>query len=315
MGKAIVAMGLPESGKTTFLAALWHLLTNKKVQVRLSLQKLAAEEATYLRAIAMRWAQAKKQERTFHSGNKTVKLTLRSEGGDVFDLTFPDIAGEAFSHMWEMRECTTALADALRAPGVLLFIHVDKIKPPGWIADDAALAEGLAEASSDAAPEASADAAPDASADATPDASPEAAGEGQADDAVNWKPESSPTQVQLVDMLRCLQAPPLDVGPRKLAVVLSAWDKVEDDEVSPERFLELNLPLLHQYLAHGLATGWSLCTFGVSAQGAEYDDVEGAPSAEADRMRDMEVPSQRIKVVVGDATSHDLTEPLNWLLE
>jgi hypothetical protein len=116
-------------------------------------------------------------------------------------------------------------------------------------------------------------------------------------------------------MLRCLQAPPLDVGPRKLAVVLSAWDKVEDDEVSPERFLELHLPLLHQYLAHGLTAGWAHRIFGVSAQGAEYDDVNGAPSPEADRMRDMEVPSQRIKVAVGGATSHDLTEPVNWLLE
>lgn len=303
MGKAIVAMGLPESGKTTFLAALWHLLTNKKVLVRLSLEKLAAEEATYLRAIATRWAQAKKQERTFHSGTKTVKLTLKSEGGEVFDLTFPDIAGEAFSQMWEMRECTTAVADALRATGVLLFIHVDKIKPPGWIADDAALAEGLGGAPAEA------------DADAAADAPAGAPGEGQADGTVKWKPESSPTQVQLVDMLRCLQAPPLDVGPRKLAVVLSAWDKVENDEVSPERFLELHLPLLHQYLAHGLTAGWSHRTFGVSAQGAEYDDVKGPPSAEADRMRDMEIPSQRIKVVVGDAISHDLTEPVNWLLE
>lgn len=307
MGKAIVAMGLPESGKTTFLAALWHLLTNKKVPVRLSLEKLAAEEATYLRAIATRWAQAKKQERTFHSGNKTVKLTLKAESSEVFDLTFPDIAGEAFSQMWEMRECTTAVADALRGTGVLLFIHVDKIKPPGWIADDAALAEGLG----DAPAEADMDAAPDVSANAPA----EAPGEGQGDGSVKWKPESSPTQVQLVDMLRCLQAPPLDVGPRKLAVVLSAWDKVEEDAVLPERFLELHLPLLHQYLACGLTAGWAHRIFGVSAQGAEYDDAKGPASAEADRMRDMEIPSQRIKVVVGDAISHDLTEPVNWLLE
>jgi hypothetical protein len=310
VSKAIVAMGLPESGKTTFLAALWHLVTNKKVPVRLSLVTLAADEAPYLRAIATRWAQAKKQERTFHSGNKTVKLTLKSEGGEVFDLTFPDIAGEAFSQMWEMRECTTAVADALRATGVLLFIHVDKIKPPGWIADDAALLEGL----SDAPAEANADAAPDDSDNVPADTSAEAIDAGQAGGTVQWKPESTPTQVQLVDMLRCLQAPPLDVGARRLAVVLSAWDKVEDDEVSPERFLELHLPLLHQYLAHGLSAGWAHRTFGVSAQGADYDDVKGAPSAEADRMRDMEVPSQRIKVVVGHATSHDLTEPVNWLL-
>lgn len=291
MRKAIVAMGLPESGKTTFLAALWHLLTNNKVQSRLGLEKLTAEEAAYLRTIATRWTQAKKQERTFHSGNKTVKLSLKSEGGEVFDLAFPDIAGEAFSQMWELRECTTAVAEALRATGVLLFIHVDKIKPPGWIADDTALAEGLGDALADAP------------------------GEEQPDEAVKWKPEFSPTQVQLVDMLRCLQAPPFEVGPRKLAVILSAWDKVENDGVSPERYLELHLPLLHQYLAHGLSADWAHRTFGVSAQGAEYDDINSAPSPEADRMRDIEIPSKRIKVVVGGVTSHDLTEPVNWLLE
>ena len=311
MGKAIVAMGLPESGKTTFLAALWHLLTNRKVVVRLSLEKLSADEAAYLRAIATRWAQAKKQERTFQSGNKNVKLTLKSQGGEVFDLTFPDIAGEAFSQMWEMRECTTAVAEALRATGVLLFIHVDKIKSPGWIADDAALADHLSEAQAGAG----ADALPNAPVNVPANASKEAQAEVQLDGPVKWKPESSPTQVQLVDMLRCLQVPPLSVGPRKLAVVLSAWDKVQNDDVSPERFLELHLPLLHQYLAHGLADGWSHRIFGVSAQGAEYDDVEGKPSAEAEMMRGMEVPSQRIKVVVGDVTSHDLTEPVNWLLE
>lgn len=305
MGKAIVAMGLPESGKTTFLAALWHLLTNNKVRARLSLNRLTAEEASYLRTIASLWTQAKKQDRTFHSGNKTVKLSLRSQGDELFDLTFPDIAGEAFSQMWEMRECTNEVANALCATGVLLFIHVDKIKPPGWIADDAALSEDLDHASADAV------AAPDAPAKALP----EAPAKGHADESVPWKPESSPTQVQLVDMLRCLQAPPFNVGPRRLAVILSAWDKVEDDEVSPERFLELHLPLLHQYLAHGLPNGWVCRLFGVSAQGADYDDVKGAPTPEADRMREMEVPSQRIKVVVGDATTHDLTEPVNWLLE
>ncbi|KQP11900.1 hypothetical protein ASF43_23395 [Pseudorhodoferax sp. Leaf267] len=283
-------MGLPESGKTTFLAALWHLLTNKKVQAQLSLEKLAAEEAAYLREIAIRWAQAKKQERTRTSGNRTVKLTLRSGNGEVFDLRFPDIAGEAFSEIWERRECTPAITEALRAAGVLLFIHVDKIKSPGWIADDNALAEEIGDVPEDVPNE-----------------------EGD-DVSVPWKAEDSPTQVQLVDLLRCLQAPPLDVGARRIAVVLSAWDKVEDEDVPPEQFLELHLPLLHQYLAHGLSAGWEKRIFGVSAQGADYDDMNGAPTADADRMRDMEVPSQRIKVVVEGGTSHDLTEPVNWLL-
>lgn len=280
--KSVVALGLPASGKTTFLAALWHLITNLKVKVRLSLVKLEAGEAPYLRAIAARWAQAKKQERTFQSGNKTVTLTLKSETGEEFDLTFPDIAGEAFAQMWEMRECTPTVAEALRSAGVLLFIHVDKIRAPGWIADDAAQSHGM--------------------------------GVARGGEPVAWKPEFAPTQVQLVDMLRCLQVPPLNVGPRRLAVILSAWDKVEAEGVSPDRFLGMHLPLLHQYLTHGLSEDWDMRVFGVSAQGADYDDVEGAPIADAERMREMEVPSQRIKVVVGEAMTHDLTEPVYWLL-
>ncbi len=280
--KSLVALGLPESGKTTFLAALWHLITNLKVQVRLSLVKLEAGEAAYLRAIATRWVQAKKQERTFQSGDKIVTLKLKAESGEAFDLTFPDIAGEAFAQMWEMRECTPAVAQALQAAGVMLFIHVDKIKSPGWIADDATQSQGM--------------------------------GVARGGEPVAWKPESAPTQVQLVDMLRCLQAPPLDVGPRRLAVVLSAWDKAEAEEVSPERFLAMHLPLLDQYLRHGLAEGWTTRIFGVSAQGADYDGAKGPPTAEADRMREIEVPSQRIKVVAGEQTSHDLTVPVHWLL-
>lgn len=282
MSKSVVAMGLPASGKTTFLAALWHLLTNQKVKVRLSLVTLKAGEAAYLRAIASRWAQAKKQDRTLHSGNKFVTLSLKLESGEEFDLRFPDIAGEAFAQVWEARECTAEVAEALRAGGVLLFIHVDKIRAPGWIADDAAQSQGMGIARGGA--------------------------------PVPWRPEFSPTQVQLVDMLRCLQARPLDVGPRRLAVILSAWDKVEMDEVSPEQFLKMHLPLLHQYLAHGLSAGWDSRVFGVSAQGADYDDEDGAPIADAERMRAIDVPSHRIRVAVGDATTHDLTEPVYWLM-
>ncbi|TSJ83290.1 TRAFAC clade GTPase domain-containing protein [Chitinimonas sp. BJB300] len=280
--KSIVALGLPASGKTTFLAALWHLLTNEKVNGHLSLAKLEAGEAAHLRSIASRWLQAKNQDRTFHSGNKTVKLSLKPASGEIFELTFPDIAGEAFAQMWEMRECPSDVAEALQTNGVLLFIHADKIRVPGWIADDLAQSQDL--------------------------------GVVIGGDPTPWKPQSSPTQVQLVDILQCLQLPPLYVGPRRLAVILSAWDKVENDGVSPERFLKLNLPLLYQYLEGGLGEGWKMRVFGVSAQGADYDREGGEPNADAERMREIEVPSHRIRVVAKDAESHDLTEPVYWLL-
>jgi hypothetical protein len=169
---------------------------------------------------------------------------------------------------------------------VLLFIHATAINRPNWIADEAKLSKLMGVKRQSGTP-------------------------------IPWEPRFAPTQVQLVDLLRCLQEAPLDVGPRRLAIVLSAWDLAEGDKMAPEKYLEMHLPLLHQYLTHGLPPSWSSQIYGISAQGAEYDgDGEAdAPSEGAQRMRAMDVPSERIKVVVGETSSHDLTEPLFWLLD
>ena len=53
---------------------------------------------------------------------------------------------------------------------------------------------------------------------------------------------------------------------------------------------------------------------GVSAQGGVYDETGKPPNDEAQRIREMDLPSERITVVSAEAQSHDLTEPLQWLL-
>ena len=59
-------------------------------------------------------------------------------------------------------------------------------------------------------------------------------------------------------------------------MILSAWDTMEEEGITPEDFLEVNLPMLHQYIHHGLAEGWSFRVYGVSAQGADYGDDASA---------------------------------------
>lgn len=283
--KAIVVLGLPESGKTTFLAALWHLLQARKVESKLKAPRLRAGDAQHLNDIAKRWLAARKQERTSHGKNRTVTMELQPISGNDFVLSFPDVAGEAFAEIWEKRECNPEVLSSLTAEGVLLFIHSTDINPPNWIADEAKLNELLGIKRNPGQP------AP-------------------------WDPRFAPTQVQLVDLLRCLQEPPLGVGPRRLAIALSAWDLAEGDKQTPEKYLEMHLPLLHQYLNHGLDPSWVVKVYGISAQGAEYDGdgKDDKPSAGAKSMREMDVPSERIKVVHGKDSSHDITEPLFWLL-
>ncbi len=279
----IVVLGLPGSGKTTFLAALWHLLTSEEVETRLSLLSLKAGESAHLNEIAALWRRAKVQERTLHAGDRTVTMSLRNGAAPEFQLSFPDLAGESFQQMWEARECAPEVAASLRSANVLLFIHADKIKTPGWIADDGEAAEAVSLPQEPSKP-------------------------------VPWNARMAPTQVKLVDLLQSLQVPPLETGARTVAIVLSAWDRAAGAGMPPDEYLTAHMPLLRQYLSHGLDKAWTVRVFGVSAQGGVYDETGKPPKDEAKRIREMDVPSERITVISAEGQSHDLTEPLQWLL-
>ena len=282
--KSVVVLGLPGSGKTTFLAALWHIVTERDIKTKLTFGGLRVGDSAHLNEIAKQWRNAVVQERTATSGSRLVSMNLVDEGTNTFRMTFPDVPGEAYQRMWEARDCEAEVAEGLRAAGVLLFIHADTIIKPRWVVDEARLAEELGI---------------------------EMEGEGV---EVAWRPTLAPTQVQLVDILQLLQRSPLNVGVRRIAVMLSAWDKVEEEGARPEEFLDTELPLLEQYLRQSI-NGWTVKVYGVSAQGGDYDEGSGAvaqPSADA--LRNLETASERIKLVDGDSVDHDLTEPIAWLV-
>lgn len=275
-------MGLPGSGKTTYLAALWHLVSEDEIDSKLTYVSLEAGNADHLHKIASRWREAKKQERTSVAGDKLVSMILKAEGGEPQTVTFPDIAGEAFSQMWGERDCDETIAGWLKQPGVLLFIHADKVTAPKWVVNEKLLSEELGV-------------------------------ERQEEPEVQWSPNLAPTQVQITDLLQSMQSEPLDVGPRRLAIILSAWDKAARLGLTPEEYLARRMPLFSQFLEHGLRADWEVRIYGVSAQGGDYDD-EKTTLPEADRLRDVDVPSKRIRVAYAGGESHDLTEPLQWLL-
>lgn len=281
--RSVVVMGLPGSGKTTFLAALWHLVSEGELDSKLTYVTLKTDNVAHLNHIAAVWREARKPERTSAAGDRVVSMILQAQGGTPQTITFPDVAGEAFLQMWEERECDDTVAGWLNGPGVLFFIHADTIEAPKWVIDETLKSERLGI-------------------------------ERETGVSVSWSPRLAPTQVQVTDLLQSMQANPLDVGPRRLAIVLSAWDTVADEGLSPEEYLREKLPLLHQFLKHGLHRQWDVRIYGVSAQGGNYDE-EKNEHAEAAALRDVHVPSKRIRVAhAGADESHDLTEPLQWLL-
>ena len=81
-----------------------------------------------------------------------------------------------------------------------------------------------------------------------------------------WHPKDAPTAVQVVEMLQMLRCNALRSPAKRLAIMLSAWDKVEEEGLDSEAFLARELPLLDQYLGRATAAANSASTG--SAHGA-----------------------------------------------
>lgn len=279
----IAIIGLPSSGKTTFLAALWHSVREPGTATKLVFAGLSNGNYQHLNDLAKLWRCGKIQKRTQVDGAKRVAMQLKNETGQQLVATFPDLPGEDYDRMWERRELDKASQESLTAPAIVLLIHGDTIRLPAWVADRMALAKQLGMPQGEQEP-------------------------------VEWNASLAPTQVKLVALLQMLMSKPLDVGPRRLALLISAWDKVEAEQLSPARLLESKLPLLFQYLRNG-RDPWDWRVWGLSAQGGDYEDPDKGDSfPETDKLRDLERPSDRIKLVDGETVSSDITMPLAWLV-
>lgn len=280
----VVIIGLPGSGKTTLLAAIWHMVRESGSVTKLKFDGLSQGNYEHLNELAKRWRAGKRQERTQTNGAKVVVMRLRTEQGRSVQLSFPDMPGEDFSGMWEKREVEQTIVDMLKFPSVVLTINGDTIKFPAWIVEQMAIVKGTKLPIDEAR-------------------------------AVDWSAHLAPTQVQVVELLQFLMTDDLFIGPRRLSVLISAWDEVSGEELEPNEILKTKLPLLFQYLDTG-RDPWTWKVWGISAQGGVYEDQgKNEHFVETDTLRDLDRASDRIKVVDGKSVSTDITLPLDWLID
>ncbi|MFZ2960966.1 MAG: hypothetical protein WA705_29145 [Candidatus Ozemobacteraceae bacterium] len=272
----ILLVGLPESGKTTFLAALWHLLVSKKIPTALSLGSLP-HSREYLNGISGKWGRFFQIDHTPTEEFKEISLQLKDSEVEL-ELNVPDMSGETWSSIWTTRTCAKKIVKLSQAStGLMLFLHAGKIRPSIDIGTNNAMIEALGGVPSDS--------------NVTP-----------------WSPEKTPIQVVLVDILQTLAMAPLGNVERRLAVNISAWDKAVELGISPPEFLKKYCPLLHQFLNFGGRFS-AVKVFGISAQGGDLHSVE-----DAKRIKAEDVPSKRILVIDQERTHHDLTEPIKWVI-
>ncbi len=293
MKASFVIMGLPASGKTTFLAALWHLVEADETECSLKLDGYRGD-LFYLNRIAEAWRTFQKVPRTSQVGdmNVTIHLLDRETGvsGAAF---FPDLAGETFDLQVEERRCRAEFVEQVAVDdGILFFISAD-------VKDDAlSVTELNARLPGGGATEIGGVAA---------DPEEEAGGGIASASLREWEPQLLPAQVRIVQLLSDFIRPPFTPRSRRLAILISAWDLTRGMELGPRQWLAANMPLVEQFLrANGASFKHQV--YGVSAQGVSLEDQSAV--GEAAKL----TPSRRIQIVGPDGEGHDLTSPLVWLM-
>ncbi|EJB02273.1 hypothetical protein Rleg9DRAFT_7301 [Rhizobium leguminosarum bv. trifolii WSM597] len=312
-----MVLGLQSSGKTTFAAALWYILANGGVTTVLAQGKHTGDYS-YLDKIAERWEKGYKVPRTEHYEQQSVSINLvdRASGGNV-SLRFTDLPGEGFERAFASRRLAEPIVQALEEiDGLMVFVSAADGIDNDSIID---VVKGLNEEDNEDLDVDDDDVEPqEGVADGTFQASvaPEAErGSGDVKAAggekeIPFTPGLTPRDVQLVDILSSVQDRPVDGVFPRIAVIVSAWDKVVRHR-DPAKWLAARFPLLNQYLKN---MNVPIRVYGVSAQGGDVPDGPKAKDAlDRDKLLSISNAGERIKVVGHGADEHDLTHPIRWL--
>jgi hypothetical protein len=313
---SVVVIGVPESGKSSFISALSHILEFKEIETAFTLARLP-DEAKYLHEMRSDWEVCKPFERT-KAGVHQIIFNLIDVQKHEIDLSFPDIAGEEFDKQWSSRIWNEDFLQAIeKATGLLLFINVKTFRKPYSKADVDELQRVALEAAGkdydQDEPERQSEAADEitdrgaAIAKFVSSQSPESNG-AKIDDPTLWEPEKADEQAKVVDILQALA----DYAPDRqwrLGIVVSAWEIIVNStpNVTPKGWIERNAPLLRQYLRSN-PESFDVGIFGVSAQG-------GDPETEAAKLQSIETPSERVIVVMDGYKGHDLTRVVMWVTD
>ncbi len=243
----ILLVGLQNTGKTSFLAALWCMVDQSNVDCGLVLEKLEGDRK-YLNQIRDAWLDYKPVPRNKLDFERVVSMFLKDrKTGRAVALTFPDLSGESFSLQWTKRQLTIGYDKLMRqATGGILFVHPEVIVKPHRIDTVEELASLVDEGPSAPLPR---------------DISqhPQKA----------WDIEKTPTQVQIVELLQIMSSRDYFRAPFRLAVLVSAFDLLSSLGITPEAYISHELPLLKQFL---LANNnlFEVSFYGISAQGGRY---------------------------------------------
>jgi phage pi2 protein 07 len=309
-----IMVGMVNAGKTTYLAALFHVAETAEVPGSLQLVKLE-ENREYVINKRNEWLGCKPFERTKVGKEQLIRMVLKHpDSSEEINLSVPDLSGETFRDQWELRR-TTKLADDLlqSADGILLFLHPATTNRSTQINEMLAVASVLdgvldEEATSQDLPDAIDQ--PITSDQVTTTIIDKSNGTEPSQKPEKWHASTASMQVKTVEILQFLLREPELYRFSRVAVVISAWDLCKERYSTPSQWLLARMPLLSQFLtANEDRLAFKL--FGISAQGGQHGKDEAT-------MHAVSLPSERIQIVTDRPNEfglHDITAPLKWLID
>lgn len=271
--KSCFIIGLPNAGKTSFLAALAYSTQQNKVTNRLRWSQYSGNHQ-YMTRLATQWLELTPVSRTSLSEQyDCLQFEMVDIENSCYSITIPDLSGETFQQWYQERTISASHAEMIcSCDGVLLFINPGSVVQPVLISN---------------VPQ-----------DLRPD---------QSDNGLSQRnPSEDPTAVIYTELLQFVAYLRKNES-CTVTVVISAWDILEKKYRTPREYIKTDLPLLWQYLStnDGL---FKTAFFGVSAQGDPLTDPERQErlAVEYD-----DAPAERIIVVDNSGNKgHDITEPL-----
>ncbi|MDE4139999.1 TRAFAC clade GTPase domain-containing protein [Phaeobacter gallaeciensis] len=272
-----IILGYPESGKTTYLAAFWHVIEAGEGTTSLTLDRITGD-AEYLNTIVESWLRCEQVPRTYLADEQKISLHVRdSRTDDTMVLSLPDFSGETFQEIFADRHCEQDLFHDLdENGGILFFVNADRANDMMSVLDHAFAGEG-----------------------------DEIAGSNSDDVLQEFDARKVPEQTRIVDMLQLLQRSPFTQQKRRIVFVVSAWDVTLADKITPQEWVGREMPLLDQYLKNN-AELYEARFCGISAQGGVLTGATRESLLEQD-------PEKRVICHWDGKSGQDITLPLWWL--
>lgn len=248
MEKKCFIAGVPDAGKTTYIAALWDIIKRGGSDLELQFTT-SPENSSYLNEIWEYWVSMNKIERSKTPVPDDIKINVkRKTDNKELELDIPDFMGEQFQK-------------------IIDHTLPDNIKQ--WIEQSdrmVYLINKLDDVSKD-------DIEEDDPEDATVDRTEER------QKAPRLAPEKMLEASQNMMVLKYIAS---HAKMQKIAIGLSAWDVKMTANLTPEDYLQQRSPVLYNFIKWHFK---EVKFFGVSAQGFDYKDKNEKAAEMRDKAR------------------------------